>query len=146
MPDSLSELSTWSMDWAWGLPLVVGTLMVHLGALRWIERAALGGAAGRHGDHVVVRGAVVGLVVLLVTALLAAEAAAWALAYVATGALGNFHDAMLYSLGALTSYGHAPLLLARPWQMMVAIEALNGMMLFGITTAHLLRGLRLGGA
>ena len=44
---------------------------------------------------------------------------------------------MLYSLSAMTSYGHADIYLDRHWQMMGALEALNGMMLFGLTTAFL---------
>ena len=50
--------------------------------------------------------------------------------------------AMLYSLSAMTSYGHANLLLAQHWQLMGAIEALNGMMLFGLSTAFLFAMLR----
>jgi hypothetical protein len=42
---------------------------------------------------------------------------------------------MLYSLSAMTTYGHASLFLEPQWQMMGALEALNGMMLFGLTTA-----------
>ena len=44
---------------------------------------------------------------------------------------------MLYSLNAMTTYGHAELFLAQHWRLMGAIEALNGMMLFGLTTAFL---------
>ena len=44
---------------------------------------------------------------------------------------------MLYSLSAMTSYGHVGLYLERQWQMMGALEALNGMLLFGLTTAFL---------
>jgi uncharacterized protein (TIGR04206 family) len=45
--------------------------------------------------------------------------------------------AMLYSLGAMTTYGHASVFLAEDWRMMGALEALNGMLLFGLTTAFL---------
>jgi hypothetical protein len=45
--------------------------------------------------------------------------------------------AMLYSLSAMTSYGHANLFLETNWQMMGALESLNGMLLFGLTTAFL---------
>jgi hypothetical protein len=41
---------------------------------------------------------------------------------------------MLYSLGAITSYGHANVFLEPHWQMMGALEALNGMLPFGLTT------------
>jgi hypothetical protein len=44
---------------------------------------------------------------------------------------------MLYSLNAMTSCGHANLYLAPRWEMMGALEALNGWILFGLTTAFL---------
>ena len=49
----------------------------------------------------------------------------------------DFVSAMLYSLSAMTSYGHANVYLAEHWQLMGALEALNGVMLFGLTTAFL---------
>jgi hypothetical protein len=45
---------------------------------------------------------------------------------------------MLYSLSAVTSYGHTRLILEPQWQLMGALEALNGMLLLGLTTAFLL--------
>jgi hypothetical protein len=53
------------------------------------------------------------------------------------GALPNNRTAMLYSLSAMTTYGHANLFLQDHWQMMGALEALNGMLLFGLTTAFM---------
>ena len=44
---------------------------------------------------------------------------------------------MLYSISAMTSYGHAACILKDRWQLMGALEALNGMLLFGLTTAFL---------
>jgi hypothetical protein len=45
---------------------------------------------------------------------------------------------MLYSMNAMTSYGHANLYLAPRWKMMGSLEALNGWILFGFfTTAFL---------
>jgi hypothetical protein len=38
---------------------------------------------------------------------------------------------------ALEGYGHANLFLEEQWQLMGALEALNGMLLFGLTTAFL---------
>jgi ion channel len=65
------------------------------------------------------------------------EAGAWAVAYVALGARPDFASAMLYSLSAMTTFGHAEIFLATHWRLMGALEALNGMMLFGLTTAFL---------
>ena len=83
-------------------------------------------------------------IVLLVTVLPALESGAWAFAYVALGASPDFRIAMLYSLSAMTSYGHADIVLEPHWQLMGALEALNGMILFGLTTAFLFSVLQSG--
>jgi hypothetical protein len=44
---------------------------------------------------------------------------------------------MLFSLNAITSFGHTNLSLQQQWQLMGALEALNGWLLFGLTTAFL---------
>jgi hypothetical protein len=75
----------------------------------------------------------IGAAVLLATALHGIEAATYRL----LGALPDIKSAILYSLSALTSYGHANLFLKEQWQLMGALEALNGMLLFGLTTAFL---------
>jgi hypothetical protein len=46
-------------------------------------------------------------------------------------------SAMLNSLEAITTYGHNDLYLADHWRLMGALEALNGMLLFGLMTAFL---------
>ena len=44
---------------------------------------------------------------------------------------------MLYSLGAMTTYGHTSVHLNPQWELLGAMEALEGMLLFGLTTAFL---------
>ena len=73
-----------------------------------------------------------GVTALLATLLHGIEAAVWAGAYRLLGALPDSRSAMLYSLSAMTSYGHANLFLEEQWQLMGALEALNGMLLFGL--------------
>jgi len=80
---------------------------------------------------------VMGVAILLVTALHGIEGVAWAIAYWFLGAMPDAKSAMLYSLNAMTTYGHESVSLAPHWQMMGALEALNGMLLFGLTTAFL---------
>jgi hypothetical protein len=80
---------------------------------------------------------VMGTTTLLATCLHGGEAAVWAVAYRFLNALPDNRSAVLYSLSAITSYGHANLVLEPHWQLMGAIEALNGWLLFGLTTAFL---------
>jgi hypothetical protein len=44
---------------------------------------------------------------------------------------------LLYSLNAITSYGHTNVNLNDHWHLMGALEALNGWLLFGLSTAFL---------
>jgi hypothetical protein len=80
---------------------------------------------------------VVGATTLIATSLHGMEAIIWALAYRLLGALPDFGSSVLYSVNAMTSYGHTTLVLRNPWQLMGALEALNGWLLFGLTTAFL---------
>jgi hypothetical protein len=134
----------WSNDWAWGLSLIVLTVLVHALALVEIrDRVVLQLPLVLHARRSsMVLALLIVVTVLLLTVLHAVEAAAWAGAYVALGARPDIASAMLYSLSAMTSYGHADVFLAKHWQLMGAIEALNGMMLFGLSTAFLFAVLR----
>ena len=80
---------------------------------------------------------VVGGVGLLLAVLHGIEAAIWAAAYVWLGALNSPKDAILYSLDSMTTRGASGLMLEQHWQMMGALEAANGMLLFGISTAYI---------
>jgi hypothetical protein len=48
------------------------------------------------------------------------------------GALGSFTDALFFSLDSMSTRGASALTLQRPWQMMGALEAVDGMLLFGV--------------
>ncbi len=129
----------WSNNWAWGLPLITLTVVAHAFGLILIregvvQRLSLTLGARRSS---VVLAAIVATTVLLLTLLHGIEAGVWAAAYVALGARPDFSSAVLYSLSAMTTYGHADIYLAEHWRLMGALEALNGMMLFGLTTAFL---------
>jgi hypothetical protein len=129
----------WNGNWAWALPLIVFTVMLHVTVLGFINARvvqALGQLKAQR-SFMLLFVVVMGVVTLLATLLHGVEAGIWAFAYHELGALPDAKMAILYSLSALTSYGHAELYLARHWQLMGALEALNGWLLFGLTTAFL---------
>ena len=130
---------SWSGDWAWGLPLIVVTVLLHVIGLGLINQQAVRVSGDvvrrRHPKSLFV--VVMGSTTLLATCLHGIEAGIWAVAYRLLGALPDHKSAMLYSLSAITSYGHANLVLEKHWQLMGAIEALNGMLVFGLTTAFM---------
>ena len=135
----MSDAMSWDADWAWALPLIVLTLVLHVIGLALINIRMVHLIhrirAGRQFFPIFV--SVMGITALLAILLLGFEAALWAAAFVTLGALPDGRSAILYSLNAITSYGHTDLVLAPHWRLMGAMEALNGMLLFGLTTAFL---------
>lgn len=129
----------WGADWIWGCPLIVLTVILHVLGLGVAGRAAVKSLATlRHRNHPAVAGAVIlAGTTLLATALHGFEAGLWALAYRLIGAMPNFKTSMLYSLGAMTTFGQADLSLPTNWGILGAIEALNGWLLFGLSGAFL---------
>jgi len=126
--------SSWLPDWAWGLPLLIITVVAHVFALLMTARLLRSDVAVTTTTRFVF---FVAIAALAASVYLALDASAWALLYIALGAVANWQVAMLYSLGAITSYGHATVFLEDRWQLLGAIEAVNGMILFGLTTAFL---------
>ena len=74
---------------------------------------------------------------LLLAALHGIEAAFWAAAYLWLGALGSPEAAILYSVDAMATRGASGVTLEPHWQMLGALEAANGMLLFGISTGFI---------
>jgi hypothetical protein len=134
----------WDIDWLWSLPLIVICVVIHAVGLMLIYREVI-----RFMNIAVIRRrffpmfvVMMGSVALLATVLPGLEGTLWALAYRLLDALPDNRSAMLYSLSAMTSYGHANLFLKEHWQLMGALEALNGTLLFGLTTAFLFAMIR----
>jgi hypothetical protein len=130
-------------SWIWGLSLIVVTIAVHamgvvvmaFGLVRiriWLENQGLG---LRYVMPAVI--AVIAAIGLLLAVLHGIEAAIWAAAYLWLGAFDSPNDAMLFSVDSMTTRGASGLALQRHWQMMGALEAADGMLLFGVSTAYI---------
>ena len=129
----------WLADWAWGAPLIVLTVIIHVSGLGLIKQKAfsVSGRTARRRHHTTASMVIIGGVTLSATFLHGIDAGLWAIAYVLLNALPDWRAATLYSLNAMTSYGHTNLELVDRWHLMGALEALNGWLLFGLTTAFL---------
>ena len=80
---------------------------------------------------------VIAVVGLLLAALHGMEAALWAAAYWWLGAINLPGEAILYSVDSISTRGASGLMLERHWRTMGALEAADGMLLFGISTAYI---------
>jgi hypothetical protein len=131
----------WGASWIAGLVLITlttglhafGVVMIYLALMR---RVRSGSIQAWHDRHPIVQAvSLVAVVGLLLTVLHGIEAGIWMLAYQALGAIDSERDAMLYSLDSFTTRGAADVVLTPQWRLLGALEAADGMLLFGISTA-----------
>ena len=132
-----------SVNWAWGLSLIALTIAIHATGLsflafglRSVRFRLEGQSLGLGHAFATVIGAMSALGLLLAV-LHGIQAAVWAAAYVWLGALNSPQDAILYSVDSMATRGASGLRLEQHWRMMGALEAFDGMLLFGISTAFI---------
>ena len=134
------DLSSWSL----GLALIVLTIAIHTTAVvlmafsletRIRARADTGKPDRLRAIPTMIGH--IGAVALILAALHGLEGMLWALAYWWLGALDSFTDASVYALATMTTFEIPGLTLPSRWQMISALQAVNGVLLFGISTAFL---------
>ncbi len=79
---------------------------------------------------------VVMILILLIFLSLLAEMALWAGLYLWVGALDNIESALYYSIVTYTTLGYGDITLSQEWRIISAVEASNGLLLFGWSTAY----------
>ena len=124
-----------------GALLVVITVVIHaVGTAAWLrvlgQRYADENGVVRSGKtlHVLIS------TVIVLLFLLTIEIIVWASAYLAllpAGELASFEEAVYFSFITFTTLGYGDITLSEHWRLLSGIEALNGIMLAGWTTAML---------
>lgn len=119
-----------------GCGLVVVTTAIHVTAmvvafrgLRLRDARRWAGASG------VMRAAVVAAVVLVMFGASIVEAALWAATYLAVGAMSGFERAIYFSTVTYTTLGYGDIVLDEGWRLLSSLQAANGIIMFGLTTA-----------
>ena len=129
--------------WLWGLSLIVLTMAIHATAVVMLAfvgvriRVRLETPGLKVWNLIPILICVVGVIGLLLAVLHGIECGIWAAAYLWLGALESPRDALLFSLDSMSTRGASQLTLQRPWQIMGALESVDGMLLFGVSTAFL---------
>ena len=129
--------------WAWGLSLIALTIAIHATVVTFMVaamhsiRLRLEGRG--HGLLPMIAIVIVAITAmgLLLAVLHGIEAVFWAAAYVWLGALNSAEAAILFSINSMATRGAAALVVQPHWRMMGALEAADGMLLFGISTAFI---------
>jgi hypothetical protein len=130
-------------NWTWGLSLIALTIGIHVTGVTFLVPVL-------HSFRVRLESRSLGLprviaimvsaftgVGLLLAVLHGIEAAFWAAAYLWLGALDSPGAAILYSVDSMATRGASSVMMPPHWQMLGALEAADGMLLFGISTAFI---------
>ena len=130
-------------SWRWGLSLIALTTAIHAAAVVMMAFAAvrirvrLETRSPDLWNLIAILICMAVAAALLLTVLHGIECGIWAAAYLWLGALDSSRDALLFSIDSMSTRGASGLALQRHWQLMGALEAVNGMLLFGVSTAYL---------
>lgn len=123
-------------DFFYGEVLILTTTMIHAGCtalvLGWLRSFARYHWAFQNN---LTRAVVLALMVFFMSLAAFVESAVWAGFYVAVGALSDQRDALYFSIVTFTSLGYGDVTLDDRWRILGALEAANGIILFGWTTA-----------
>ena len=133
----------WGDNWTWSAALIAITIAVHASGVVlamhgtqtfWSSKLRVE-LSRKHRTSLAIGTIVaVGLWLALLHGL---DAMLWALVYLKLGAIGTPAGALLYSVDSMSTRGASGFNLDAPWRMMGALEAVDGMLLFGISTAFL---------
>ncbi len=124
-----------------GIVLVVVTVIIHgVGTISWASLATR-----RYADQDGMLRAGKGLQIVVGTVLVLLilhvfEIVVWAYTYLLllpAGELDSFEEAVYFSFVTFTTLGYGDITLTQGWRLLSGIEALNGIMLVGWTTAML---------
>lgn len=119
-----------------GCVLVILTTVVHAAAMV----AAVRGLKVTHADRWVevshlTRVSVVAALVLIMFLASVVEAGLWAATYLVVGAISGLEKALYFSTVTYTTLGYGDVVMEENWRLLSSLEAANGIIMFGWTTA-----------
>jgi ion channel len=127
---------------ALGAPLAVGigtilcTILIHalalIASIYVVRRERRAGLAGR---SFWLDFAIVTMTILFALAAHVVEMAIWAVVFMACGEFSEFSMAFYHSGVNYTTLGYGDVIMSARWKVLGPLEAADGMLLFGVTTA-----------
>ena len=130
-------------SWRWCLSLIALTMAFHavaivmMGIVAVKIRVRLEARESNLWNLIPIMICIVTVIGLLLAVALVIECGIWAAAYLWLGAVDSPLEALLFSIDSMSTRGASGLTLQRNWQMLGALEAVDGMLLFGVSTAFL---------
>ncbi len=119
-----------------GVSATIGTIVIHalaVGAIVHFVRRER--RVGHVGLSFVVNVAIIGVAVLMALAAHLSEIALWAIVFLLCGELPDLGAAFYHSAVNYTTLGYGDIIMSSRWRLLGPIEAADGMLMFGVSTA-----------
>ncbi|WP_300322109.1 ion channel [Accumulibacter sp.] len=122
-----------------GLPTMLLCLVLQVSVTFWVVKYYIRQSARRlsgGGLLAGVRPLLVVMVVMMVGNFL--QMALWGALFVVLGEFESFHEAVYHSAVNFTTLGYGDVVMSGKWKLLGPLEAANGVLMFGITSAALM--------
>ena len=120
---------------ALGIAFLIATVVVHSGAMVLILRRFQDHSDYTHEASIWDEIGQVSRAVLITFFATLIEVAIWAAGYLALQAIDSFEEALYFSMVTFTTLGYGDITLNENWRLLSSIQAANGIIIFGWTTA-----------
>ena len=121
-----------------GVGVLLGSLLFYAVATVLIVHLVVPVVPDHHGTLGFFKGVVVMILVTLITAVMhLIEIALWAIVFLLCGEMASFEKAFYFSAVNYTALGYGDIVLSERWRLLGPVEAINGLLLFGLSTAFL---------
>jgi len=119
-----------------GSSMIALTVVIHtVGLIALIAYLRDRGLRAVGGGSYLVMMRVLVLTILGIFLLHSVEIWCWAVLYIWLGELAELHKALYFSTVTFTTLGYGDIVLDERWQLLTSLEATNGIILFGVSTA-----------
>jgi len=123
---------------ALGAALILLTTAMHAGGMHLALESIRGRSKERSSQRRADRLLKVGWVVLIMYLVSIMEVLVWSVTYLGLNAIEGFEKALYFSMVTFTTLGYGDVVLDRSWRLLASLEAVNGILMFGWSTAVVL--------
>ena len=118
-----------------GCGMILITTIIHSGVTLLVIRSTFKNSKKRVIQRKYLRSVWLAVIVIIMFFATILESGIWTICYLYLGALQSFEEALYFSIVTFSTLGFGDLILEQEWRFLSALEAANGIIMFGWSTA-----------